>query len=182
MIGGSWNYRPETERSRVHIVNTKFRRLDEVTLADIYDEIGVYVIWNAHSEFRPSYIGEGEVLKRFACHLGTSWARRPLGGLIWLNDSGHTRKEQKWECELVECALLALGDYVDRGAIHNQSRGKAASLSHLLHRFGERTVRVNVTGYDPLFPPERPRLSKMKTFKVLEDGKLDQDDWRSRSI
>ena len=158
----------------MHIIRAEFRRLNEVSLFDAYDELGVYVLWNGHGQVRPSYIGEGEVMKRFAAHLAAPWARPPLDGVIWINPHG-THHEAKMECELIECALLALADDVDRDPIHNKSRGRPVALRRVLDRFGGRRVRVNRHGL-------RPTLSARELADARNQGAHDLGRWTDRAV
>jgi len=165
----------------MHKISAAFGRLEDVSLHNVYDKLGVYVLWNAHSETRPSYLGEGNVLSRFVSHLGKPWALRPLGGLIWLNqESDRTEKERKWECELVEWALLAVADDVGRFPQHNALPGKGSSVRKLLERFDGRTVRLVIDGFDPLSPPERSRMRSTKRITVREHGVIEYEGWRRR--
>jgi hypothetical protein len=62
-------------------------RLDEVPLADLFGMHGIYVLWDACGEERPSYIGTGTLLTRLAGTFGAKAQgviRDPTGTSEWL--------------------------------------------------------------------------------------------------
>ncbi len=165
-------------------IHASFQRLDRITLVDAYDEIGVYVLWSSKATVRPSYIGEGNVLERFAAHMAKSWAARPLhGSMALLRDGG----QLKAQAELVEAALLGVAEQIDRYPPNNEAPGKARSaLNRLLKRADHdaRTVRIVISGQDPLLPPERPPMQRDKWIVLREDPhgtwSLDEHNWNKR--
>jgi hypothetical protein len=166
------------------VIDAEFRRLEDLSLVDVYDEIGTYVIWCGKAIARPSYIGEGEVLRRFADHLNKPWATRPLAGTMALFDGARSKSE----AQLVEAALLAVADLVDRYPVHNKAKGRAgAALYRLLrlqnHNVG--TIRIVVSGQDPLLPPEGPAMrgTKWIVYRWNRDGswQIVEHGWNRRS-
>jgi hypothetical protein len=50
----------------MHVIRTKFERLDEMPVTRLLGAIGVYVLWSPRADVRPSYPGEGRLIDRFA--------------------------------------------------------------------------------------------------------------------
>jgi hypothetical protein len=168
------------EGRRVHIIRARFERLEDVTLADVYDRVGVYSLWSSRAESRPSYIGEGNLLKRFVEHLPKSWAARPVSGCLWLLDydeAGLTELEGKLAVQAVEYALLAVAERIDCFPANNISTGMRASASRLEQKLGHKTIRINVTGTDPLRHPDHNRMSAKKVIS-LRAGEVETGGWR----
>lgn len=166
------------------VLYADFRRLTDISLVDAYDEIGVYVLWSAKAAVRPSYIGEGDILRRFVSHMGKSWAARPLNGSMAFIDHG-TVKQSKAAGELIEAVLLDIAEETDRYPPNNGASGKRRSLWCLLRGRTDHTVRIVVSGQDPLLPPERPLMRDNKLI-VLRDGGDDgwvivKHGWRQRA-
>jgi hypothetical protein len=152
-------------------IQAHFQRLTDTTLSEVYDAIGVYVLWSGRATLRPSYIGEGNVLKRFVDHMGKSWATRPLRGVMALMQEG-TAKERKWKVETVESLLLYIAADVACFPSKNLSGGKVSGLEKLLRRQkGDvDALRVTISGQDPLMPPERPPLRTPRCIDICEQG------------
>lgn len=167
-------------------INAHFVQISEVSLADIYDVIGVYVLWSGKAKAVPSYIGEGNVLSRFSSHMKKSWAARPIDGVIAFIDAP-TLHKQKAYSELVEAALLAVAEHVDRYPTHNESDGKPSAalrkaLKHQDHNVG--TIRIVFSGRDPLRFPSNPPMRSEKWI-VLREGSdnwyIDELHWNMRA-
>ena len=167
-------------------INAHFVRISEVSLAEIYDVIGVYVLWSGKAKAVPSYIGEGDVLSRFSSHTKKSWAARPIDGVIAFIDAP-TLHKQKAYSELVEAALLSAAEEVDRYPTHNESDGKpAAALRKALKRqdHNVRTIRIVFSGRDPFRDPSNPPMREEKWI-VLREGAdgwyIDELHWNTRT-
>jgi len=52
----------------VRVIKAEFRRLDEHSLPSLIGAVGVYVMWDGQARARPTYFGEGTILKRLAEH------------------------------------------------------------------------------------------------------------------
>ena len=168
-------------------IGAHFARLSDVSFADIYDVIGVYVLWSGKAKAVPSYIGEGDVLTRFSSHKNKAWAARPIDGVIAFVEAS-TPHRQKVYSELVEAALLAVAEKVDRYPTHNISGGKPSAalnkaLKHQDHNVG--TIRIVITGKDPLLHPSTPEMSSEKWI-VLREGNswwyIDELHWNLRAL
>jgi len=165
-------------------IHARFERLEDVSLVDAYDEVGVYVLWSGKAAVRPSYIGEGNVLKRFVDHLGKSWAARPLRGMMALIPEG-TELEAKWRALAIEKVLLHIAGQVDRFPANNSNPGVMSGITKLVRHADHnvRTIRFVFNGYDPLLAPERARMtgSKEAVLRASRDGWHVEHDWRTRA-
>jgi len=94
-------------------IQAHFARITDVSLADIYDVIGVYVLWSGRAKAVPSYIGEGDVLTRFSSHMKRPWAARPIDGVVAFLDAPTVHRLKTYS-ELLEAALLWVSGSVDR--------------------------------------------------------------------
>ena len=165
-------------------INLHFIRLSEVSLADIYDEIGVYVLWSGKAKVVPSYIGEGKVLQRFNEHTKKSWAARPIDGVIALIE---TKTRQKPYAELAEAILLDVATNINRAPKHNGNQGKpaAAMKKSLKHQNPNiRTIRLVCSGRDPLRAPSSPPMSAKKWVVLrlnTEGWKITECHWNNRA-
>ncbi|MFO0570150.1 MAG: hypothetical protein U0263_31190 [Polyangiaceae bacterium] len=166
-------------------IRAHFERLAEVSLVDAYDEIGVYVLWSGKAAVRPSYIGEGNVLKRFVDHLGKPWAARPLAGMMALIEEG-TDREAKWRATAIERVLLHIAGQVDRFPANNNNVGVMSGITKLVQRADHsvKTVRFVFTGQDPLLAPERPAMSgsKQAVLRAKRDVWHVEHEWRTRPV
>jgi len=166
-------------------IKAHFFRLSEVSLADIYDVIGVYVLWSGKAREVPSYIGEGDVLSRFSSHMKKSWAARPIDGVIAFVEAP-TAHRQKVYSELIEAVLLDASNQVDRYPTHNGSDGKGSAALYKALKYQDhnvKTIRIVFTGKDPLRHPSVPEMSDEKWI-VLREGDegwfIDEMHWNLR--
>lgn len=165
-------------------IKLHFIRLSEVSLADIYDEIGVYVLWSGKAKVVPSYIGEGNVLQRFADHMRKPWAARPIDGVIALIK---TKTRQKTYAEFAEAALLDVAKDINRAPKHNGNQGKPTAamkkiLKHQHHNI--RTIRLVFSGRDPLRAPSNPSMRARKWIVLrqsTEGWEITERHWNNRS-
>ena len=165
-------------------IKLHFVRLSKVSLADIYDQIGVYVLWSGKARAVPSYIGEGNVLQRFNEHAKKSWAARPIDGVIALIE---TSPRQKAYAELAEAALLHVGELIDRYPTHNGNHGKPTAALEKCLRYQPPnigTIRLVFSGRDPLRAPSNPPMSTKKWIVLRQsaDGwHIDECHWNNRA-
>src|SRR5260221_9970864 len=118
-------------------LNLDFRRLNEVNVTELFDTLGVYVLWDGRSRSVPSYIGEGDLLKRVYDH--SKVYAKPLSGYIGrLGDQ--SRRYFKTDAETVEAVLLHIADRIGRTPLHNRQSG---SLTAVGRSFGEDQRIVN---------------------------------------
>lgn len=163
-------------------IQANFRSLEEVSVQDVHDRLGVYVLWSGSARKAPSYIGEGDVLRRFSSHLRRPWARRPITGYIALLDNG-TGLEQKWQAVFIEKALLDVARDIDRWPTHNRQEGKNGGMWSLAKRLGaqDETLRASIRGRDPFCPLGRSLITAPKLIDYTPStGILWRHSWRKR--
>jgi len=167
-------------------IRLEFQRLCDITLYNIYDEIGVYVLWNGHAKTKPSYIGEGDILHRFASHTRAEWSERPLDGLIAIvqADSDEWRKAY---AEIAEATLLEISEILDRFPTHNKSRGKASAAikkATSFRKYNVGTIKLVFEGRDPLLLLGSPIMKQPKTitWKYIDNSFqiVDRIPWNQR--
>jgi hypothetical protein len=165
-------------------IKLHFIRLSEVSLPDIYDQTGVYVLWSGKAKAVPSYIGEGDVLERFNSHARKSWAARPIDGVIALIKTATRRKAY---AELAEAALLHVAKIINRYPTHNGNRGKPTAALEKSLRYQDRnigTIRLVFSGRDPLRAPSNPPMSAKKWIvlrQCTEGWHIDELHWNNRA-
>ena len=169
-------------------IKLRFIRLSEISLADIYDEIGVYVLWSGKAKVVPSYMGEGNVLQRFADHMRKPWAARPIDGVIALIETKiKSKTRQKSYAELAEAILLDVATHINRAPKHNGNQGKptAAMEKSLKHQGSSiKTIRLVCSGRDPLKDPSSPPMSATKwvVLRLFAEGwKITECHWNNRA-
>lgn len=167
----------------MYTINATFFLFDEIPLSSMIGATGVYVIWDGQARARPTYIGEGTVLKRLADHAahGTRRFCLPWNGYVAFI-AGSTRGVHKCESQAVERLLLDVANDTDRNPMVNAHPGSASIVEYFCK--GE-MLRVAVRGYDPLIAPKEARpLTRVKEIKAWQDGAnygLDHD-WRFRRL
>jgi len=166
----------------MEIVRAEFFRLDEVPLSSVIGAVGVYVIWDGKAQSRPTYIGEGTILERVGQH--ASRFTRPFDGYLAMLGDWST-KQPKREAEILEAVLLAVASDTDRLPTQNRAPGKMREINRIFRSHG--TLRIGVTGYDPLLIPGQARAStraKTATVRYVADGLpyILEHDWRLRRL
>ena len=150
-------------------IKAKFQRLYEVALTDLLGATGVYVIWDNKAKARPTYIGEGNILKRFTDHVerdGRKFAR-PWDGYVWII-RGSTRNVRKAESKAVEKLLLDVAQLIDCKPSVNKHPGSSSAVLNYCQR---EKLRIAVSGYDPFLPPRRAKaLVGTREIKASWDG------------
>lgn len=163
----------------MEVFNPDFLRLSETPVADLFGEIGVYVLWDGQAKARPSYIGEGAILKRLVEHTGRF--AYPLDGYVAVVEAS-TWQRAKSISEIIEALLLAVASETDRTPSVNVAAGKLRGLDAIFRTHG--TLRIHIRGLDPLLPPwESCLLPQVKRIVLRKDsnGDLELDhDWRLR--
>jgi hypothetical protein len=144
-------------------IKATFERLDEITLERAYGSVGVYVLWSGKSQLKPTYIGEGVILKRFAAHVDNlPW---PIDGILAI--LGDNTSTNKTDAEILEAVLLDIAADIDRSPTKNQHPGKTGRVDDVFKRHG--VMKIHITGYAPLLHPKnRPMLEK-KIVELRQD-------------
>jgi len=168
----------------VYTIKARFERFSDWRLDSLIGAVGVYVIWDAKSKARPTYIGEGNVLKRLSDHVerdGRKFAH-PWDGYIALL-VGSTRGVHKFEAKAIERLLLDIAEATDRYPAANSHPG---SFADVLGYCKNETLRVAISGFDPLLPPRTARpMRGSKEVTVRRDrakGIVVNHDWRWRRL
>jgi hypothetical protein len=165
----------------MHTIDVHFQRFSDIAVPDLFGAIGVYVLWRGRAIARPSYIGEGNILSRLVTHHG-NLPNTFDGFTAVLSDLVISSQRAKANAEIVEAMLLWVADETDRSPSSNRAPGKLRALDDIFRRHG--TVRRNVSGMDPLRPPEeRPLIQgrKVITLRFAGNGlSAIEHDWRVR--
>jgi len=164
----------------MHVINVIFQRLTDSTISDLLGEMGVYVIWDGFAKRRPTYIGEGNILRRLVEH--ENRFIKPFDGFTTVLSSPNIPHQRaKAEGTIVEAMLLWVANDTDRRPSVNVASGRLRALDDIFQQHG--TVRINVTGLDPLQPPEAfPRIKGVKriVLRAGSDGGIEMEhEWRS---
>jgi hypothetical protein len=167
----------------MHVIDAAFRRLSDWTIPDLLGEFGVYVLWDGRAKARPTYIGEGNVLRRLVEH-EVRFASPLDGFAAVLSNASSPRQRAKADGTIVEAMLLGVAEQTDRTPSTNVASGGLRALADIFARHG--TVRINVSGMDPLRPPEElPRLRSARriTLRETTDGQIEVNHtWRQRRL
>lgn len=162
-------------------IEVKFTRFAELHISNLFGIVGVYVLWDARAHARPTYIGEGNILKRLGDHSQREKHKfaRPVDGYVAILGE-KKRKISKYESKAVERLLLDVASNIDCMPTHNRAPG-AGRVIRLFCDI-EPTLRVKVSGFDPFFHPKKPkRLEYVKEIRVHRSGNF-QHDWRLRRL
>jgi hypothetical protein len=168
----------------VHTIYAVFERLREANLAELIGATGVYVIWDAQAKARPTYIGEGNILKRFCDHANRNdrGFAHPWDGYVAII-AGSTHSVHKSESTIVERLLLDVAKDTDRAPRVNIHPGH---LNRVINLCRDETLRIAISGYDPLMPPSEARpLARQKEIKVRIISEQDYEvrhSWRLRKL
>jgi hypothetical protein len=165
----------------VHTFPVLFERLSDLSISDLLGELGVYVLWDGMAEARPTYIGEGNILRRLVEH--ENRFARPLDGFAAvLSHPDIPWQRAKADGTIVEAMLLEIAEQTDRMPSVNVAPGQLRALDDIFEKHG--TVRINVLGMDPLRPPEgSPHIRDVRrvTLRKGPNGAVEVDHpWRTR--
>lgn len=165
----------------MRIINVEFDVFDQVALSDLFRMTGVYVIWDRRAMARPTYIGEGSILRRLV-HQSSRFDRPLLGYVAILGDAQN--RTAKRVGQIVETLLLYVGDETDRHPTRNRAVGQGKAITAICRGHG--TLRVNVQGFDPFTKPWQTRpLTRAKRIVLRDQGECRwkvEHDWRLRPL
>lgn len=161
-----------------------FMRLDKIPVAELFEAVGTYVLWDSQARARPSYIGEGDLLRRLSDH-SVKFAM-PLNGYVAvLGDP--SRKYFKTDSELVEAVLLEVSKRIGRYPLHNRQQGSSTAINKTFQ--SNRVVKIYISGFDPFESPTRAkrfrrkhtiRLSTAKGNILIDHPWDESDEWLRR--
>lgn len=168
----------------MYTIRLDFQRFSDIDLRSLIGAVGVYVIWDARAKARPTYIGEGTILRRFAQHVTRDGRRfaQPWNGYVAVI-SGSTSGVHKDEVRIAERALLDVAFHSDRLPRANKHPGNAAIIRDSCKTT---PIRIVVSGYDPLSAPKNTRpLTVAKRITIWHSDIADyvvEADWRLRRL
>lgn len=149
----------------MHVIKAYFELLSEVPVSELFGFVGTYVLWDGQAQVKPSYIGEGDILKRIVDH-SKDYAT-PLNGYIAALGEA-TLKGAKRDAEILETVLLEAAARTRRIPPNNSQAGSRRGIARLLK--SHRVIRVNLTGYNPLSPPRLRRVfDERKEIRLIAD-------------
>lgn len=151
----------------MHIISAKFEDIDEIAVSALFGAIGVYVLWSPKAEKRPSYIGEGKILSRFASEHIERFGSRAAGVVAVMQDG--TDAQKKRDAEVIESALFEVGADLGLSPAHNRAPGKWKGLQKLWDA-RHNVVRIRCSGSHPL------RLGKRISGADIIELRLDADE------
>lgn len=168
----------------MYTIPVHFRRFSDLHLGDLIGATGIYVIWDANAVYKPTYIGEGIVLKRLSDHTARDFRRfaRPWDGYVALFEA-NTSGVLKLASQIAEKLLLDVGFTTDRFPSANRSRGSTAAVTGVLKH---EAIKVSVRGFDPYSDPALGRrLSGSRSIRARPEAGRSywiEHDWRLRRI
>lgn len=149
------------------IIKAEFVSFSDATIHYLHKAIGVYVIWSSLDARHPKYIGRGKLLQRLA----DSEKRCPSvwEGTVCVLGYGFDSAAEKEAC-ILENTLLMIADQTNRFPRDNSAiEYKRAIKTILAHN----QVRINFTGRNPLYPPNRSEMATRQQVTLFYD---DEDD------
>ena len=167
----------------MHVIHADFECLETMPVTALFGAIGVYVLWSRRADVRPSYIGEGNLIARFASeHIGRFGDR--MSGYAAIMDAS-TERRCKSDAEILETILLEIGAEIGQCPVQNDSRGKRKGIRKH-YDDGHNVIRLNLTGYHPLRWESKLRGRTEITARLAWDSDEDQlgidvsHPWRRR--
>lgn len=161
------------------IVDAEFIDIHSVSLGGALEELGVYVLWSAGAYKRPSYLGEGDVVRRIVTHLKDGdkpfVGSRTLDGCVALFKDG-APAVRKANAEIVEVTLLEAAHQIDLFPTHNRSRGKVAPLDR--RGRSDDKIRVNIRGVHPLRGGKLNATARLTWHADGDGGWRLENPWR----
>jgi hypothetical protein len=155
-----------------------FDLLSKAPIADYMGVVGVYILWDSQAKKKPSYIGEGGILKRFSDH-ETNFSH-PINGYV--TEGGHISCRSqliKKDSELLEAVLLHIAARIDKDPIHNQQTNYKSPIAKYFKN--NRVLRFELEGYDPFLNPsksEKLRGKEIYLEKVQNKIHLKSHPWK----
>ena len=165
----------------MNIDEFEFEPFSEVRLLDLFNTIGVYVLWDSQAKKNPSYIGEGKFFNRFNEH--EDKYAHPINGFLAIGGYKETPSKPKKDSELLEAILLHIADRIGKTPLHNSQKNYKSPI--LKYFKNNRVLRFVVSGYDPFSNPEDDKkIRKAEIYLCKKDNKLllEKHPWKSQQI
>ncbi|HMV45068.1 MAG TPA: hypothetical protein PKL30_25040 [Leptospiraceae bacterium] len=143
----------------------KFKDID-LQLLMSSEDVGLYTIWDSRAKVKPSYIGQGNIIQRFAVH--KKKYSFPIDGYIALYEKSKTTKK---DMEIAEAILLGFSELVDRFPSNNISSGAENFLRESVSKNNK--LRLNMHNYNPF---EHPKRSSEIVSKNIIELYFDDED------
>ncbi|MGI8400534.1 MAG: hypothetical protein ACR2NS_02865 [Gemmatimonadaceae bacterium] len=151
-----------------------FRPLRESALLDLIGMHGIYVVWDARKENRPTYIGGGNLLKCIGDHFRNEYGpfQAPVDGYVAV--VGPEKHESvKIFTKAIKHLLLDVALDINRSPRVRGAHSAPDPLLGLLREHG--SFRVSLNGYDPLTAPsDTPAIAGARTIIAWT---LDREDY-----
>ena len=134
----------------MHLMTVNFRPISELMLESLIGMTGVYVIWES-TENRPTYIGEGNLLKCFGNHFSadSDLLGLPVEGYVALIGSSQDARSSR-QGKALKRLLLEVASDIDR-APKVRAKSEREDVLELVRAEGD--LRISMCGYDPLTAP-----------------------------
>lgn len=169
----------------MYTIVAHFRPFAELHIGDLFGQNGVYVLWDGRAIAKPTYIGEGNVLKRFADHVRRDIRKfaHPIDGYVALFGPA-SKRFTKTEALVVERLILDVARETDREPAVNVRPGAGVVVRLLCEKAG--TLRVALHGDDPLTAPwnrqTRQGIREIKARLNRDDHYEIEHNWRMRRV
>lgn len=147
----------------MYVINIDFVRIRYIAVDQLLGAIGVYVIWDSQSEKRPTYIGEGTIVKRLHDHSLENKFARPVDGYLGiLNEAGEVRTKR--DAVIIEVLLLACAQCIDKWPNLNKHPGRRSEIYRVFRN--QECLRINLRGFDPFLHPNSSKDGQSKVISV----------------
>lgn len=172
-------------------IKVNFKRIQDVSFTEVIDSMGVYVLWGSLHKQKPTYIGQGDILKRIWDHVnkkgewcGERRIAKPVNGYIAILGAGDKEKKQKKKLSvLLEALLFLVANDINLPPKKNRQNGSRIEIQKILLK--HRSIKASIKGYDPFISPNGSRqIKSAKNIRVMsgENGLVISHSWYSRQI
>jgi hypothetical protein len=164
-------------------IHIKFKNLNEVTLYEVYGQIGVYVLWHGRSQIKPLRIGQGQILHRFASHVRNDSYYYPIYGVVGI--LGIETAKHILNAKIIESVLLHIAHKINRFPTDNSNMGEVSKVYRVLKK--KNLTKIHIKGRDPLLKTSTLSNKPLSSTKIIEvwlneEDKLDfRHPWHTRS-
>jgi hypothetical protein len=169
-------------------IEVEIRDFDNYSVYDILNyKYGVYIIWDSRAKKYPTYIGEGDVMKRLCDHRNDKEYAMPINGYIaniyHICKNTKDKKYDKWRDEipekdkkkysqLLEYVFLWIAEEANI-PIRNISSGSLKALKEKFSK-GNRKIDIILNGTNPF--KSRGEYKQLKKGSKIEIEKLNNSE------